>query len=387
IEPREKVMAIWNRQTLFVICLKDVNQTDGVLNWYRVSRHVMGRHEPIDDNSQAPVYQQHGPDSVKLFLVNVPKRNSGFYECRHTKDNKVFSSDKFELKVYNSIEMDGNKYTNVGTEGDAFAMLCFSKFDSDREATEVEVTWIRNNSRIVDDDNHIRVRTRVEQSVSQKTIRSTLGFKRLVKKDEGVYTCESVYANPFLADAMSGLDVKHRIINTKNLSVLSLEYENIGKIVNKLNDPNGHSRRFQCKARNTIGEERITFEVNVGTLPKQPILANYSYEQGVLHLTVNDTRVEPPIDIYKLEISDIQHIYLNASNRSPLANNTYDIYVEVPSGQHPMMIFAHNPVGWSVRTDPNDPQVLTVSSAAVSQQSLWMWFVMIASIVSLVNAV
>ncbi|CAG2181931.1 unnamed protein product, partial [Oppiella nova] len=156
-----------------------------------------------------------------------------------------------------------------------------------------------------------------------------------------------------------GLDVKHRIINTENLSVLSLEYENIGKIRNKFNDPNGHSRQFQCKARNTIGEEKITFELNVGKLPEQPILANYSYEDGVLHLTVNDTRVEPQIDIYKLEISDKQHIYFNASNRNPLANNTYDIVVEVPSGQHSMKILAHNPVGWSLQTDPNDPQFLT----------------------------
>ncbi|CAG2179521.1 unnamed protein product, partial [Oppiella nova] len=249
-------------------------------------------------------------------------------------------------------------------------MLCFSKFDSDREATEAQVSWIHNNIRIVD-DKHFTVRSRVEQSVSQKTIRSTLSFKRLIKENEGVYTCESVYANPLLTDMKSidinlrvqfkprfpentprnvwvsdetqspvivnvtclvnadpiaefqwftgrgspidrgndetqspvivnvtclvnadpiaefqwftgrgspidrgngGLDVKHRIINTENLSVLSLEYENIGKIVNKLNDPNGHSRQFQCKARNTIGEERITFELNVGKLPEQPIL-------------------------------------------------------------------------------------------------------------------
>ncbi|CAG2170715.1 unnamed protein product, partial [Oppiella nova] len=205
IHPQEKVKAIWNRQILFVICLKDPNQNEGVLNWYHV-----GRYEPIDDNSEAPVYQQHGADSAKLFLVNVPKRYSGFYECRQTKNSKVISSDKFELKVYNSIETEGNKDSYVGTEGDAFTMLCFSKFDSDRDATEAQVSWIHNNIRIVDDDKHFTVRSRVEQSVTQKTIRSTLGFKRLIKENEGVYTCESVYANPFLTD-MKSIDINLRV--------------------------------------------------------------------------------------------------------------------------------------------------------------------------------
>ena len=65
------------------------------------------------------------------------------------------------------------------------------------------------------------------------------------------------------------------------MSVLRLMYENIDKIRNKFNDPDGVLRRFTCLAQNTIGEARHTFELNVGKLPEQPILANYSYDNGI----------------------------------------------------------------------------------------------------------
>ena len=38
-------------------------------------------------------------------------------------------------------------------------------------------------------------------------------------------------------------------------------------------------RKFQCKARNVIGEETQTFELNIGKLPEPPILDNYSYDK------------------------------------------------------------------------------------------------------------
>ena len=40
-------------------------------------------------------------------------------------------------------------------------------------------------------------------------------------------------------------------------------------------------RKFQCKARNTIGESKMTFELNIGQLPQPPILDKYAYENGM----------------------------------------------------------------------------------------------------------
>ena len=65
-------------------------------------------------------------------------------------------------------------------------------------------------------------------------------------------------------------------------------------------------------------------------------------------------------------------------------DNTYEIEVEVPIGEHTMRISAHNPVGWSVQTDPEAPQYLVVSSAVAIYQCLVL--VLITSVLSVVNA-
>ncbi|XP_054164601.1 uncharacterized protein LOC128962260 [Oppia nitens] len=441
ITPHDKLKAIWNTQHLFVNCNKDSKLRDGVINWYSLSNN-----ESITDNSKAPVYQQHSRDSVKLFLVNPSKRYSGVYECRHTKDKKTISSEKFELKIYNSINIDGNKDSYVGVEGDNYKMTCSAKFDPETDpTTEAQVSWLHNNVPIGENEKQITVRSETKQSVEVKIIRSFLNIKNLNKDQEGIYTCEGQYANSYLTDvknidinlrvqfrprfpeniqkyvwisdddqqnspvfvnvtclvnadpiaqfqwytghglSIENSNIKHKITNAENMSVLGIEYENIDKIKNRFNDPNNNMiRKFQCKANNTIGEARHLFELSVGKLPIQPMLANYSYDNGKLILTVNNTNIEPKIDIYKLEISDKQHIYFNDSFKSQSGDNTYEIDVEIPSGEHTMKISAHNPVGWSTQADPFPPQYLVVSSAIAVYQ--YMAFVLISSTLALVNA-
>ena len=83
------------------------------------------------------------------------------------------------------------------------------------------------------------------------------------------------------ANYFADRDDKYSITDTENMSVLTVKYKDINEIRNKFADPDGNNKKFQCKAINDIGEAKTTFEVNVGKLPETPILANYSYDNGM----------------------------------------------------------------------------------------------------------
>jgi hypothetical protein len=66
-----------------------------------------------------------------------------------------------------------------------------------------------------------------------------------------------------------------------------------------------------------------------------------------------------------------------------VVNNTYEIQLNIPKGLHRMIIYAHNPVGWSQA--PNDSYfVVVVSSAFISQQ--YFAFVAIGWAIAFANA-
>lgn len=66
-----------------------------------------------------------------------------------------------------------------------------------------------------------------------------------------------------------------------------------------------------------------------------------------------------------------------------VVNNTYEIQLDIPKGQHKMIIYAHNPVGWSL--PPNDSYSLAViSSAFLAQQ--YFAFVIIGCTIAFANA-
>ena len=102
--------------------------------------------------------------------MNVPKKQSGTYECRHFLGDRIISSDRFQLKVYNSINMEGNKDSYIGIETESFSMSCSARFDS--EATEAGITWLHNNLPIKDGQGQFDVMNTVIQSITQKKVRS-----------------------------------------------------------------------------------------------------------------------------------------------------------------------------------------------------------------------
>lgn len=54
------------------------------------------------------------------------------------------------------------------------------------------------------------VSQRVEQSVTQKSVKSTLNIRRLTKEMEGIYVCQSEYGNQYLTD-MKQIDINLRV--------------------------------------------------------------------------------------------------------------------------------------------------------------------------------
>ena len=77
------------------------------------------------------------------------------------------------------------------------------------------------------------------------------------------------------------------------------------------------------------------------------------------------------------------------ANRQPgqtalFNSNTYEVEVEVPSGVHPLKIYAHNPVGWSNWNEPAIVLELVISSASIGSKSLAL--ILFVSTLGLVNA-
>src|SRR5690625_3258203 len=101
------------------------------------------------------------------------------------------------------------------------------------------------------------------------------------------------------------------------MSILTLTYRNIDEIRN----PRSNSRiRYTCAASNQQGMATNTFEIKVGRIPDSPQIVSIDYKDGKINrsstmirivkpdslfsgaivLALNETNVEPPIDIYRL---------------------------------------------------------------------------------------
>lgn len=91
------------------------------------------------------------------------------------------------------------------------------------------------------------------------------------------------------------------------MSTLMLTFRNIDEIRN----PRPNSRiKYKCRAENTQGADSRLFEIKIGRIPDSPMVVRLDYKEGAIILELNETNVEPPIDIYRLEISDEQaHLF------------------------------------------------------------------------------
>lgn len=161
------------------------------------------------------------------------------------------------------------------------------------------------------------------------------------------------------------------IEDNENMSILSVTYRTIEEIRN----PRPNSRiRYVCSAVNTQGNAAHQFEIKVGRIPDSPKILSIDYKDGSIILALNESNVEPPIDIYRLEIADDQAHLFNKSASTPNSmsngNNTYVIELNLPRGDHKVNIYAHNPVGWS--ENPSGPMFLTVVSGSATLITSWI---------------
>src|SRR5699024_4048619 len=104
------------------------------------------------------------------------------------------------------------------------------------------------------------------------------------------------------------------------MSILTLTYRNIDEIRN----PRPYSRiRYTCAASNPQGTATHTFETKVGRMPDAAQIVSIEYKDGKINrsstmiriakpdslfsgaivLALNETNVEPPVDIYRLAVA------------------------------------------------------------------------------------
>ncbi|KAF7491839.1 Neural cell adhesion molecule 2 [Sarcoptes scabiei] len=360
-------------------------------------------------------------NTIKLELKNPTKQDSGQYKCiALNEQNQEVSSAFFQLRVFNPTIVKTVKEFYQVNEGDSVIMDCI--VSSDKEAS-LEFMWMFGQNDISQDPRY-RIENRNEYSPNPHEVRSIsrLEIKNVSKDHDGNYVCavdtinkfisESkelkltlrvqykprfdektpkfiwvseeavqqggplsvnisciVYADPVASINWFSFDnrpidsnrptggVRTKIIDSINMSTLMLTFRNIDEIRN----PRLNSRiKYKCRAENDQGVDSRTFEIKIGHIPDSPMVIGLDYRDGAIILELNETVVEPPIDIYRLEISDEQaHLF----NKSHFKNNaTYVIETSLPRGEHKVNIYAHNPVGWSEQ--PYSSYFLQVVSAA-----------------------
>ena len=97
----DRIVAIWNTDSKFLICLPDNKEFGGVLRWFGPNRREVGV-TPLSS-----VYQVEGQRSNRLFFVKPYKISAGVYECKHIRNDTEVNSEAFEMKIFSPIDMTG----------------------------------------------------------------------------------------------------------------------------------------------------------------------------------------------------------------------------------------------------------------------------------------
>lgn len=421
IEPNPNgEVGLMSSESKYFNCKSDSRGTQELLSW------VDNNGKEIVNDPANRIYTTQKKNMVKLELKNPQKEDTGTYKCvSRNKNGQETSWAYFKLVVFNPTTVSGT--TNyLKSEGTRFTMDCTAT--SDRDAT-VEFTWMFENHDLSQDNKyridtvHEKVRDEI-RTVSRLEIRNTTKdhdgkYTCLVdttnrflsdekelrinlhvqykprfdeKTPKSIWISEEavqqggplsvnisciVYADPVAKinwKAWNGAPVQTQphplpnqnmrtvISDAENMSSLTLHYQSI----HELKNPKMSMRhRYTCSAANSQGSASNTFEIKVGRIPDSPQIVHIEYKDGSIVLNLNESHVEPPVDIYRLEISDEQaHLFNKSSSTNPREpnNNTYVIELNLPRGEHKVNLFAHNPVGWS--ENPYGSYFFTVVSGA-----------------------
>lgn len=388
-------------------------------------------------------------NTIKLELKNPTKQDSGVYKCvSRNEQNQEISSAFFKLHVFNPTVVKAPKESYQVNEGDNVRIDCM--VTADKDAT-IEFMWSFGQYDLSQDPRY-RIEINRDRSPNPDEIRtiSRLEIRNVSKEHDGNYVCAVDTTNRFISDSKElkltlrvqykprfdektpshiwvseeavqqggplsvniscivyadpvatigwftadnrPVDhnqprggVKTKIVDSINMSTLMLTFRNIDEIRN----PRPNSRiKYKCRAENTQGADSRLFEIKIGRIPDSPMVVGLDYKDGAIILELNETNVEPPIDIYRLEISDEQAHLFNKSNAKD--NTTYVIETALPRGEHKVNIYAHNPVGWSEQ--PYSSYFLQVVSAGYRPSSILSsqyWpcylFILVINIISLMQ--
>lgn len=71
--------------------------------------------------------------------------------------------------------------------------------------------------------------------------------------------------------------------------------------------------QYECRSRNELGSANQMFRLKIGDLPPSPMLVDSNIVGNNLTLVLNQPSVEPPVDFYRIELSDGVTVEFNSS--------------------------------------------------------------------------
>lgn len=381
--------------------------------------------QEIVSDQAARIYTVDKRNTLKLELKNPMKEDSGNYKCV-SKNNRGLETSvaQFKLNVYNPTTVQGNTAVSKN-EGGEVTLECVASYDKDAhvEFTWRFNNFDLNDNQKY----HIKTeRSARSRSRDEIEMVSKLHIRQLSKEHDGKYTCQVDTTNAFIADSKElhitlrvhfaprfdentpkhiwisednvnqggphtvniscivhadpsarirwlnavnqeidssqryGTNPTIRVTEMENMSTLQLQFSRIEEVKKRQLQAR---LRYTCMAENQLGRIQNTFDLKVGRMPDSPEIIRMDYKDGMIELALNESRVEPPVDSFRLEVGDEQaHLFNKTAHTKKNTNSTYVIELSLPRGEHKVNIFAHNPVGWS--QSPQGSYYLTVVSSA-----------------------
>lgn len=361
-------------------------------------------------------------NEVTIFLTK--KEDSGIYRCDLFRQDtgEILDSKQVKLWAFYPINFTSSP-TQTIRDGMTGNIEC--KFTKDSDMSVI-IKWIRNNTFIQDSDKY---RMEEATAISSSEFVARLQIRQVNKTDNGTYGCQVAYNDQrstqtkrFQMDvevthpprwpvnsSLSGWieESKARMSNSNIVLHCKVEARPIAR-VNWIPEPvsdqnfgysitygenesnltitlkNPRRRRnfptYTCSASNNLGYLDGQFTIRTGKLPMRPTVVNHTEEDNVLNITIQEQRVDPPIDKYHVEIAG-HHIEFYAHEGANSSAQTYSVQIKnVPGGDHSFRVAAHNPVGWS---DPlgAESMKLSISHALslISDLSLTMIMLILSS--------
>lgn len=110
-----------------------------------------------------------------------------------------------------------------------------------------------------------------------------------------------------------------KITNSENMSILKVKYKHAGNLP-WTNRPGRHPETepqkppvYTCRARNSIDVAEKNFKIKSGKRPASPIVHSINLDSnGLLTLEIEEFSIEPPVDLYRINIGDENPIIFNA---------------------------------------------------------------------------